>query len=248
MILPKAPLTAALAVFALLACSATRDRGSSEALGYGPVHGDLANGYAEIGPPFERPTPQAWPLLQQPTRAWTPAAPLLPAGPIEASGDVRLLCVHVVDFLIAESSGSSEAIAPPDKPVLADFCHLQARTEKLARTAEQWQAFLACMMAADSDPEFDACELEHPSILVEPTEHEREREACQHIVITTLYEELGSDTNLPASELEQFRPVIRQCIDELIADERPKRSPEDYAALLDCVLEQSTSAAMEACE
>jgi hypothetical protein len=227
----------------MLGCS----HAASGDAGYGPVGIDLANGYVEAGPPFERPAPLAWPIAQQPAHAWVAAPPVLPAAapPVAASGDVRLFCVHVVEFLIAEAGEAGEAM---DSLVIADFCHIQARTEKLARTAEQWQAFLACMLAADSEPEFDACESEHPTALFEPTEHAREREACQHLVMTTLYEELGHDTNLPAGELERFRPVIRECVDELVTIERAKRSPDDYAALLECVLDQSTSAAMEACE
>jgi hypothetical protein len=248
-----APLSLALALASLLlACSAAGSSTDPEPLGYGPAGVDLPNGYDEIGSPFERPSPLAWPLLQQPTEAlaaWTATPPVLPASPsVAISTDVRLVCVHVVDFLLAKAEASN-VVGVIDSAELTHFCHFQARTEKLSRTTEQWQAFSACMLAADSDPEFDACETNHPSALAEPTaEHEREREACQHLVMTTLYEELGSDANLPVGELEQFRPVIHRCIDELIADEQIKRSPEDYDALLDCVLGQSTSVAMEACE
>jgi hypothetical protein len=233
-----------LACVASLACSHARSIGDPQSLGYGSATGrDLANGYGDAeGPPFERRAPAAWPLDQQPLESWAGAAPVLPAPPIVASDDTRRLCVHVVEFLLANSS------EPLDVAVLADTCHLYARTEKLARTAEQWQLFSTCMLAAKTEPAFDSCEDAHPSSLAEPNDHPREREVCQHLVMTTLYEQVGSDANLPSSELERFRPVIRECVDGLIADDRPKRSPEEYAALLDCVLEQSTSDAMEACE
>jgi hypothetical protein len=240
---PDLSLAAALALSGLLACSPTGSSADPESLGYGSASSDPANGYEQDGPPFDRPAPQAWPLEQQPAQAWIATPPVLPPAPIEASPDVRQLCVHVVEFLVGQAEGE-----PMDVAIVTEFCHLQARTEKLARTAEQWQALLGCMLAADTEPEFDACEVEHPTALAEPTEHEREREVCQHLAMTTLYEQMGSDTNLRAEELERFRPVVRQCVTELISEERAKRSPEDYAALLDCVLEQSTSEAMEACE
>jgi hypothetical protein len=235
-----------LACVATLACSHASSIRDPESLGYGPAPGrDLAHGYGDAkGPPFERLAPTAWPLDEQPRESsWAGVAPVLEAPPIVASDDTRQLCVHVVEFLLADSG------EPLDVAVLADTCHLYARTEKLARTAEQWQRFSTCMLAANTEAAFDSCEDEHPSSLAEPNdEHGREREVCQHLVMTTLYEQVGSDANLPAIELERFRPVIGECVDGLITKDQPKRSPEDYAALLDCVLEQSTSAAMEACE
>lgn len=234
-----------LACACSLACSRAGSVRDPEALGYGPAPGrDLANGYVLAeGPPFERPAPAAWPLDQQPLGSWIGEPPVLPASPpIAASDDTRRFCVHVVEFLLAQSN------EPLDVTLLADACHRQARTEKLARTAEQWQAFSTCMLAAQTEAAFDDCEDDHPSSLAEPTDHPREREACQHIVLTTLHEEVGSDANLPAGELERYRGVIRECVEGLVANDRPERSPEDYAAMLDCVLEQSTSAAMRACE
>lgn len=233
-----------LACACSLACSRAGSIRDPESLGYGPARSDLANGYVDAeGPPFERPAPTAWPLAHQPLAAWVSSAPVLPAAPaIAASDDIRRLCVHVVEFLLAQTS------EPLVVTLLADACHVQARTEKLARTAEQWQAFATCMLAARTESAFDSCEDDHPSGLAEPSDHAREHEVCQHIIMTTLYEQVGTDANLPASELERFRPVIRECVDELIATDQPQRSPEDYAAMLDCVLEQSTSAAMQACE
>ena len=234
----------ALASLSSLACARASSSRDAELLGYGPVGRQLGNGYGDAqGSPFERPTPLAWPVSQQPS-LWASAqieAPvLLPTIP--PSADVQQLCVHVVEFLVGESSEPLDLIA------LAEACQVQARTEKLARTAPEWQDLLACMLAANTDEAFDACEHDHPSRLELPTEHPRELEACEHLVMTTLFEEMGSDANLPASEIEQFRPVIEQCIAGLIADERPGRSESDYAALLACVLAQSSSTAMEACD
>jgi hypothetical protein len=234
-----------LAIASLLACSRATSSRESVSLGYGPERGELLDGYRESGPPFDRPAPRAWPRSEQPAQAWAAAPPpRLPDPPVAASPDVRQLCVHVVEFLLAQA-GESESI---EVAPITDFCHIQARTEKLARTGEQWQAFLTCMLAADTDPEFDACEQDNPHALAEPTEHEREQEACLHLAMTSLYEQLGKDDNLTASELERFRPVVRECIDEMIARERSKRSPDEYDAFLDCVLEQPTSDAMQACD
>ncbi|MFV8754043.1 hypothetical protein ACNOYE_26150 [Nannocystaceae bacterium ST9] len=235
-----APFSLALA--SLAACSPSGASRDPEALGYGPARRDLANGYVEAGPPFERPAPRAWPISEQPS-SWAALAPVIAAPTLpEVSSDVRTLCVHVVEFLLAESGERF------DTSGMAEVCHVQARTEKLARTEDQWLGFLGCMLAAKAEPEFDACEHDHPSALAGSSEHAREFEVCQHMVMTTLYEQLGSDTNLPASDLEQFRPVVDQCIEGLIQRERAERTPEAYAALLDCMLDQSTSVGMEACE
>ncbi len=241
-------LTRLVSLLALLACSCATANHEPAALGYGSERDhELATGYVDAGPPFERQAPTAWPIDDQPRPAWAGPPPVLASAPqLAASPDIEVLCDHVVGFLSGSAGG------PPIEPSAAarmdHFCRLQARTEKLARTSEQWQGLLACMLAADTDAEFSTCETDHPSALAGPTEHPREFEACQHLIITTLFEQLGSDTNLPASNLEPFRPVLQQCIDGLLADERPKRSAEAYSTLLDCMLEQSTSVAMEACE
>lgn len=246
----------ALLGFVTLACTRGESSRDPESLGYGPAGRELGKGYVEIGAPFERPPPEPWPVVQQPSAllASPPASPPTRAPRVEAAGDIQLLCVHVAGVLSQTTSQTTSQTEPAgeaiDRELLVEACLVHGRTEKMARTSEVWQAYFGCMLTAKSMAEFDACELRHPTYFeaASASDHAREREVCQHIVTTTMVEEMGDGANLPAAELEPFRPIVDECVTRLRGEERTKRTPEAYEALLDCVLEQSRSDAMEACE
>lgn len=227
-----------------LACTSMRTS-SPESLGYGPSDHELGHGYVERGVPFERPPPAAWLLADlPPTWSLTPivASPTLPVR--EVPGDLQLLCMHATEVLAAGAGSGFDPAA-----ALA-VCHVLGRTARLARTSENWSGYFGCVLAGKSLDELDACSEAFPTYFAIQLQRSEKHEldVCEHIIITTLIEETNDERIRESAELDPFVPIVDECVTRLIAEEQAKRTPEAYDALLDCVLAQSSSAAMEACQ
>lgn len=227
-----------------LACTTMRSS-SPESLGYGASERELGDGYVEAGAPFERPPPTAWLLGDQP-REWsiTPIATRPSEPTLDVPGDLQLLCLHATEVLAGGQTGGF------DRAAALAVCHVLGRTERLARTSDSWSGYLGCVLAGKTLAELEACDQAFPSYFTTKLQRSetRELDVCQHIIVTTIIEETDDETIREPSELDPFVPIVDECVTRLSGEERAARTPEAYELLLDCVLSQSSSAAMEACE
>ncbi len=234
-----------------LGCARAEFGRDSAALHYGDrARTAAAHGYGSEALPFVRPAPQPWPLAEHPKGSseidsdvgFIQAAP--PTPELTLPADVIELCEHTLGLFERAAGGSVEA---PMREQLERECGLLMRTQKVLRTSEQWQALSGCLRGATREAEVEACSVTHRSPLDDVEGEGPELLACQHVVAVTLLEELGPDAPLDQAELEQFRPVVQDCIDGMLEREKPSLDPLTYQALVDCILAGNSSAAIEAC-
>ncbi|PRP90404.1 hypothetical protein ENSA7_82890 [Enhygromyxa salina] len=210
----------------------------SEALGYGPDQPPQISGY-DVDP-VPRATPMPW---TPPDRAGSPGSrsPVIGAaelsGPVPFADDIIEVCEHLVPREVAADAGQdADAV-----------CRRQHRIAQVFRPIGDWKTLAACLGATTDVAGVDACRLATPSSVAPIAEHPRESGVCMHLLALSVVEELGPEPMLDAARLAEFRPLLADCVDSLVNDERRKLGPSNYATMLACVEVATTTADAERC-
>ena len=69
-----------------------------------------------------------------------------------------------------------------------------------------------------------------------------------HVFALTLLDELGPEPMLDTEGLREFEPLLHECVDSFVIEDRAERTPSDYVEMLDCIERARTTAAAQACE
>jgi len=226
-------LLALASLTTLIGCAKIVSGVDGEALGYGPPDATLA-GYDED--PVPRPRVSAW---TPPTRE--PAATLslgdmmaeAEAEPIAYIAEVRELCEQLREL------GSEEAPAA---------CLRRHRIARLFRTMDKWKGMVACVGAAGDLDGATACETANPPAFATGEDYPRETETCLHVLALTIIENAGAEPMMSADELRGLAPVMHDCVDSLVNEEREQRGPKAYFEMLDCIDAALSTTEAEACE
>ena len=210
-------------------------------LGYGPgSEAMLAWGYDQD--PAPRPAPSPW---NPPRRLAGPSVAVEPVatGPVPYNDDILAVCEHL----------STVAGAPVVEPASEagfdlEACYATQRVARVFRPLSDWKRLAACVEAAADAEAVSACAAATPPVFGPITEHPRESAVCLHIFAITIVEQLGPEPMLDRDRLAEFEPLLRDCVDSLVVEERADRSPAEYATMLACIERARTTVAAEACE
>jgi hypothetical protein len=224
-----------LAMTALLvlgACVRVEAGTDPEPLGYGPgAHAMLGAGY-DINP-VERPAPTSWdPPAHELGFAFEFEPPSEAAPePIAYNPDLVRVCERLSSF-----------VGEPDA------CLQRYRIERVFRTIADWKTLAACLEAASDQAAASACEHATPRVFGPIAEHLRESEVCMHIFAITIVEQLGAEPMLDHERIAEFEPLLVDCVESLVTEERADRKPAEYVEMLDCMQRALTTATAELCE
>ncbi|MFO7561551.1 MAG: hypothetical protein R6X02_02810 [Enhygromyxa sp.] len=204
-----------------------------EPLGYGPgPHAALSTGYDSE--PVSRPAPTPWtPPARELAAGFTPAQPQ-PPGPVPYNDDLIRVCKQL-----------GELQGPSFEP---DACLARYRIERVFRSIADWKTLAACLEAAEDEAAVEACLRASPRAFAPIAEYPRESEVCMHIFAITIVEQLGPEPMLDGERLQEFEPLLRECVDSLVDEERADRKPAEYVKMLECIERARTTAQAEVCE
>jgi hypothetical protein len=216
------------------ACVRVESGTDPEPLGYGPgPEAMLAWGYD--GDPAPRPAPSPWVPPRQFARAGVESSPAA-SGPVAYNDDLVRVCAQL------------QTLAGADPGFDGDACLAQYRVERVFRPLAEWKRLAACVGAATEFAGADACASASPRVFGPIPEYPRESAVCMHIFALTIVEQLGAEPMLDSERIAQFAPLLRECVDSLVVNERSDRKPAEYLAMLACIEQARTTAVAEACE
>lgn len=213
-----------------LACRPTQGTDAA-ALGYGSPDAPATTRYDRA--PIEHPAPSPW---TPPSRGAASAEPPAQATVVRYAPEILAICQHV------------EGLAGDDERFDLGRCQTQTRTARIMRDEGRWRGLADCINGAQSYDEARDCADEHPTVLEIHEKYARESRVCLHLFGLSAVAEIGPDPALTAEEIAQFQPLLDECVDSLVEEERPGRSPEEYGAMLACIEAAETTDAAEACE
>ena len=205
-----------------------------EPLGYGPgAHAFLASGYDPD--PVSRPAPTPWtPPARELGFPSFEIEPPQTAEPVPYNDDLVRVCNHLATLSTA-----------PGEP---DTCLARYRIERVFRSIANWKTLAACLESAADQPAVEACLNKTPRTFGPIGEYPRESEVCMHIFAVTIVEQLGPEPMLDDARLLEFQPLLQDCVNSLVTEERANRKPDEYVQMLECIERARTTAAAEACE
>jgi hypothetical protein len=222
-----------LALVASAACVRVEAGTDPEPLGYGPgAHATLSAGY-DVDP-APRPAPTPWTPPARELAANFAFEPPQPAGPVPYNDDL----IRVCQKLAAIEGASFEP----------DACLARYRIERVFRSIADWKSLAVCLESAPDRSTVDACLQATPRAFAPISEYPRESEVCMHIFAITIVEQLGAEPMLDDERLREFDPLLQECVDSLVTEERAKRKPAEYVKMLDCIERARTTAQAEVCE
>lgn len=150
----------------------------------------------------------------------------------------------------ATSDGQGEQ--PGDTIQLSELadpaCLRQLSRDRVFRPILEWQAFLVCVLELDQAAGLAACSDAHPMALTTVPEHPLESRVCAQIIAMTLLSDFGSDLAFDRSDIEDFNPILTECVRGFVEEERSSRSPSEYLAYLDCFETAADVEALSSCE
>jgi hypothetical protein len=204
-----------------------------EPLGYGPgPAAGLASGYDPN--PVPRPAPTPWtPPPRHEASPMSLGEMMEASEPIEYAADVVEVCEHLATF---DASTDREA------------CLRSYRIARVFRTIGDWKTLAACIAASSDAAAVAACEQATPPAFGPVAEYPRESAVCMHVFTLTILEQIGPQPMLDTPALLEFQPLLHNCVDSLVVEERADRNPAEYVEMLDCIERARTSTAAEACE
>jgi hypothetical protein len=126
-------------------------------------------------------------------------------------------------------------------------CRRHYRIAQVFRTIGDWKTLVACLAATTDEAGVAACKRATPASVAAVAEHPRESAVCMHLFALSIVEELGPEPMLDAARLEEFGPLVADCVGSLVTEERAERTPTSYAAMLECVEVAQATAAAELC-
>lgn len=211
-----------------------------EPLGYGPPDASaLATGYEDD--PVPRPSVTPWTPPERRERARS----LNHHGDPEASGqsapipytqEVLMICAHL------------ETLAQDDEREDSDACLRRHRVARVFRTPEGWEALADCILAGADAEAVTSCWAGNEALIAGDEAHPLQSRVCMHVFAVTLLEEFGPEPLLDAAGVVEFEPLLDDCIETFVQEQRDARDPAAYADMMTCVGTARSSAAIEACE
>lgn len=217
----------------MLGCVRVEAGTDPEPLGYGPgAHAMLAAGYDAN--PVSREAPTPWtPPTRQLGYAAEPERP--PATePVPYNDDLVQVCNHLI------------TLSSP--PAELDSCLAHYRIERVFRPIASWKSLAACLQSAADQAAVATCLSTTPRAFGPLAEYPRESQVCMHIFALTIVEELGPEPMLDQARLVEFQPLLQDCVDSLVVEERADHKPAEYVQMLECIERARTTAAAESCE
>jgi hypothetical protein len=210
-----------------------------EPLGYGgPAQESGASGYDTD--PVPRAAPMPW---TPPDRSGSPTqlGALIGAAsapdPVAYTADIIRVCEHLGSRVAVPNVGTQTDVA----------CRRRQRIAQVFRTIGDWKTLVACLAATTDVMGVDACQLATPASVAPIAAHPRESGVCMHVFALSIVEELGPEPMLDPARLEEFEPLLSDCVNSLVNEERAERGPDGYATMLECVEAALTSTAAELC-
>ena len=210
-----------------------------EPLGYGPAqHTLLASGYDTDPVPRATPTPWTPPERTDASASHEFAMFGMPE-PVAHTLDVISICAHL---------GSGDFITDSETdPAFDARCRSHYRIAQVFRTIGDWKSLVACLMVTADDAGVADCKHATPASVVGIAEHPRESVVCMHLFALSIVEELGPEPMLEPARLAEFGPLVSDCVDSLVAEERAEREPSEYLTMLECVEAAQSTAVAEVC-
>ncbi|PRP93403.1 hypothetical protein ENSA5_43020 [Enhygromyxa salina] len=215
----------------VLGCHRVESGVEPEPLGYGAgPHLTPASGYEPDPVPRASPTP--WTPPEREARPSLAAVSPAPTEPLGYARDVVRVCEHIT--ALDETQDTAKCLG-------------RYRIAQVFRPIGQWKTLAACIEAATELRAIAACEQATPPTFAMVDAYPHESSVCMHVFALTIVEQLGPDPMLATERILEFEPLLRQCVNSLVTEERDQRNPSDYMKLLECIEGAQTTEGADAC-